>query len=144
MSQEEMRQTILTLSRKLTIARRSDRKRKTNEKRQRRGLIEKQQRIDELEYKQMVHIMPGRKAPEEALRHKLTLKGMYDLGYRQSLTYGGINSLLKILDTPVHRHSVSRAELTLSANICGQMLSWTEEAYCRLNDFVGTCVTLKA
>jgi len=61
---------------------------------------------------------------------------MYDLAYRQTCTYGGILSLLRILEIPVHRICVSNAELTLAANLFAQNRSSHDGMYDHVNVFV--------
>eukprot|EP00969_Alexandrium_andersonii_P372873 15482728-Alexandrium_andersonii.AAC.1 len=66
----------------------------------------------------------------------MTLPGLYRLGCKQALGYGGAQSTLAILELPSSADQVARAERVLNANLFAQSAVWYRGCYDFLNAYV--------
>ena len=140
MSVEELQGLVVSLSAKLhdTTRQRDTKTKRSKRDQERFGAM--QQRIRTLEMAQLQLIVPGRNPTMAKRRYMVTLAGTYKLAYKQTLGYGGVIPTLKIIEVPVSRWTVTRAEQILTANVLSQSSSFYSEMYAHLLHYL-RCLT---
>ena len=135
MGVDELKQLVVSLTSRLHESHQRERQKRRQMSRSDENVDKLKKRVSELESEKLMLTVPGRNPHQAKRRYIITLPGTYLLALKQTIGYGGIIPTLKILEQPVSRWTVSRAEHILAANYFSQAANWYDNMYCYVETF---------